>query len=160
MAYAKQPKTIKVKAIWIAIIWSMVICNISFAITFIKVNVIQQGEPLELSNPQVVPLGILAFLGISLWHPLVGVSALCYGFVVMFMADNIPQVTSRKFWLTSLGALAFLTFSLAYFLSTNFGGQTLLLYLIDLGVYLMCVGTIRVIIRIIGFYFLSNKARV
>ncbi len=140
-------KPFAVKAIWTAIVCSLLICNFSFAMTYLQEHVIAQGEALEISNPNV-SLAFIAFIGISLWLPLFGISCLGLGFLVILLFGNWPQAGSRIFWIVSL-AVVFLVSFFSFFLASPMNKETIVSYSSDLVVYLVLCVLVLAIFRLI-----------
>lgn len=144
----KSPtKSVTVKAIWIAIVGALFICNFSFAITFLREHVIAQGEALEISNPDV-SMAFVAFFGISLWLPLFGIA--CFGlcFLVILLFGNWTHAGSRIFWLVSVAIVSVVSF-FSYFLASPMNKETIVSYASDLVGYLVPFGLVIGIIRLI-----------
>lgn len=147
-SFGKSPaNSLTVKAIWVAIAGSLVICNISFAFTFIQEHVIAQGEVLEISNPDV-SIACIAFLGISLWLPLFGISCLGVCFLVILLLGNWPHAGSRNFWFVSVVIVSVVSF-FSFFLASPMNKETIVSYSTDLVSYLVSIGLGLGIIRLI-----------
>lgn len=145
---SKPPaKSVTVKAIWMAIAGSLMICNLSFAMTFIEEHVIAQREVIEISNPNVA-MAFIAFLGISLWLPLFGISCLGLCFLVILLLGNWPHTGSRIFWFVSVVIVSVVSL-LSFFLASPMNKGTIVSYSSDLVGYLLPFGIVLGIIRLI-----------
>ena len=149
MVKSSPPKSATVKALWIAIVCSLLICNLSFAMTFLQEHVIAQGEVLEISNPDV-SMAFIAFLGISLWLPLFGISCLGFCFLVILLLGNWPNSGSRIFWFVSVAIVSVVSL-LSFFLASPMNKETIVSYSSDLVGYLLpfalALGMIRLILH-------------
>lgn len=147
MVKKSPPKSVTGKGIWIAIVSSFVICNFSFAITFLREHVIAQGEALEIANPDVL-MAVIAFLGISLWLPLFGIACFGFCFLVILLFGNWPHAGSRIFWLVSVAIVSVVSF-FSFLLASPMNKETIVSYSSDLVGYLVPFGLVIGIIRVI-----------